>query len=157
MSQPCQKPSTANSDTSASLSQFVRLLFNGFLSRLVLLVERERLLQSPQGLPFSTLCLESSMPLPTEAFPPTTASSSTDCGLPHHFLQLCGPWISTQPLDAAQNMDLKYGPSWQYRPETFAWLPAIAGTMDINTANSFSISHRYGHGLRWQQRPQTSA
>lgn len=97
------------------------------------------------------------MPLPTDAFPPTTASRSTDCELPHCFLHFCGPWTSTQPLDAAQKMDLKYGPRWQHGPQIFSWLPATAWTLDINTAKSYSVNHRYGHGLWWQQRPQTSA
>lgn len=104
---PCQKPSTVKSSTSALLSRILRALLSGFLSGKC--VER--------GFP------EASMPLilscesavinttPRKASLPLLVSGSTDHGFPYDFCKGIHehqhrPWTSVQPSVVTRIMDI---------------------------------------------------
>lgn len=112
--------------TSASLSYFLRVLFDGFLFRLLLFGGVGVGATDAFYVPLSQLCLQSSISLAPSHF---TVNGSTDHGFPHSFRQQHRP--QTRPPAAAQ-------PRTQRRPFK------AAQTMNIIALGStISYSHQY--------------
>lgn len=140
---PFQKPSVAKSYTSGFLPQFLRVLFNAFLSRLGFFgVGWVGASQKPSVsliLNYESAIIDTTA---KEAPWPFTVSSSTD----HNLYVVSGDSVDHRHLHGLQG---------QHKPRTSAWSLTAVWTTDIHTALRCSMKHRHQHSPQRQHRPQT--
>lgn len=139
--------------TSASPSQFLRALFDGFLFRLLLggggwsWSHRSRSCSS-----FSTGHLQTSISLQKASSLLFTVSENTDHGLPHFLATARTMNMATncsrttdpdKALKGSKDHGHQPGPRWHCRSLTSIWPLEAAWSMDLNMASGNRTDHRH--------------